>query len=88
MQSCTKCVVQFADLDEITQSDFKLLAREVIGWKWLQHEHILPFIGVTPKFAIVSDLMENGTIMDFIANNARHNRLDLVSDTRTCSILT
>jgi hypothetical protein len=80
-------VIQFVELEEITQSDFKLLAREVVGWKWLQHEHILPFIGVTPKFAIVSDLMENGTIMDFITKHPRHNRLDLVSNTRACGIL-
>ena len=64
-----------------------MLAREAVGWKWLQHEHILPFIGVTPQLAIVSDLMENGTIMDFIANRPRHNRLHLVSNTRTRGIL-
>jgi serine/threonine protein kinase len=70
------------ELEVVTQSEFKLLAREVVGWKWLQHENILPFIGVTPKFAIVSDLMENGTIMDFITNHPRHNRLHLVSNAR------
>ena len=46
--------------------DAKLLAREVVGWKWLQHENILPFVGVTPEFAIVSDLMEHGNVMEFI----------------------
>lgn len=80
-------MVQFIDLEEITQSDFKLLSREVVGWKWLQHENILPFVGVTPNFAIVSDLMENGTIMDFSTNNPHHNRLHLVSNTRARSIL-
>ena len=60
---------------------FKLLAREVVGWKWLRHENILPFIGVTPDLAIVSDLMEHGNIMQFIANNPHHNRFHLVSNT-------
>ena len=61
----------------------KLLAREVVGWKWLQHENILPFVGVTPEFAIVSDLMEHGNVMEFIETHPRHNRLHLVSNSRT-----
>jgi len=59
---------------------FKLLAREVVGWKWLQHRNILPFVGVTPELAIVSDLMENGNIMEFVNNHPRYNRLRLVSN--------
>jgi len=74
-------------LDRLLTKGFKLLAREVIGWKWLQHENILSFVGVTPDLAIVSDLMENGNVMEFISKNPRHNRLRLVSDTATCSIL-
>ena len=66
---------------------FKLLAREVIGWKWLQHENILPFVGVTPEFAIVSELMEHGSAKDFIANYPRHNRFHLVSNARSCIML-
>lgn len=65
----------------------KLLAREVIGWKWLQHENILPFVGVTPEFAIVSELMEHGSVKDFIANYPRHNRFHLVSNARSYTIL-
>ena len=61
---------------------FKLLAREVVGWKWLRHGNILPFVGVTPDLAIVSDLMEHGNIMEFIAKNPHHNRLHLVSNAR------
>jgi len=60
----------------------KLLAREVVGWKWLQHDNILPFVGVTPELAIVSDLMEHGNIMEFINNHPHHNRLHLVSNSR------
>jgi len=67
-------------LKRLLTSGIKLLAREVVGWKWLQHENILPFVGVTPEFAIVSDFMEDGNIMRFIANHPRHNRLDLVSN--------
>jgi len=59
---------------------FKLLAREVFGWKWLQHRNIFPFVGVTPELAIISDLMEHGNIMEFINNYPRHNRLHLVSN--------
>ncbi|KAF9647849.1 kinase-like protein, partial [Thelephora ganbajun] len=54
------------------------LAREVVGWKWLRHENILPFVGVTPELAIVSDLMEHGNIMEFTKNHPRHNRLHLL----------
>jgi len=57
----------------------KLLASEVIGWKWLQHENILPFVGVTPEFGIVSDFMDYGNIVNFIANHPCYNRLHLVS---------
>ena len=74
-------MVQFA-LEALLTSRFKLLAREVVGWKWLQHENILPFVGVTRYLAIVSDLMENGNIMEFIAINPHHNRLQLVSNSK------
>ncbi|KAF9647854.1 kinase-like protein [Thelephora ganbajun] len=61
----------------------RLLAREVVGWKWLRHENILPFIGVTPELAIVSDLMEHGNIMEFTKNHPRHNRLHLLMGAAT-----
>ena len=60
----------------------KLLAKEVIGWKWLQHDNILPFLGVVlepPRFSIISERMENGNIMCFIKAHPNHNRLRLVS---------
>ena len=62
--------------------DPKLLVKEVVGWKWLQHENILPFIGVTltPQlFSIVSERMENGNVTDFIKAHPDHNRVHLVS---------
>ena len=62
--------------------DPKLLVEEVVGWKWLQHENILPFVGVMlapPLFSIVSERMENGNIMNFVKTHPDHNRLRLVS---------
>ena len=73
-------MVQLTDIEILLRLRFKLLAREVVGWKWLRHENILPFVGVTPELAIVSDLMERGNIMEFIENHPRHNRFHLVSN--------
>lgn len=61
------------------------LAREVVGWKWLRHENILPFIGVTSMsqpFQIVSPWMENGNIVEFLKNHPEQNPFDLVSNRR------
>jgi hypothetical protein len=68
----------------------KVFLKEVIGRKWLQHDNILPFIGIileSPRFSIVSERMENGNIMDFVKARPNHNRLQLVSE-GTRSILT
>lgn len=62
--------------------DPKLLVKEVVGWKWLRHENILPFVGVTftpPLISIVSERMENGNIMEFVRAHPNNNRLQLVS---------
>lgn len=72
------CLVYRCRRDHSYQ-DFQLLAREVVAWKWLRHENILPFVGVTREYAIVSDFMENGNVMKFIAKYPRHNRFHLVS---------
>ena len=67
----------------------QLLVPEVIVWKWLRHENILPFIGVTPvppSISIVSERMENGNIMEFIRANQDYNRLRLVSEGRIISL--
>jgi len=68
----------------------KLVVKEVVGWKWLRHENILPFIGVSlepPLFSIISERMENGNIMDFIRVHPNHNRLRLVSEGRVYVLL-
>ena len=63
----------------------QLLVKEVVGWKWLRHENILPFVGVMfapSPISIVSERMENGNIIDFIKVNHDYNRLRLVSEGR------
>ena len=60
---------------------FQRFARELVGWKWLRHENILPFVGVTskpPPFSMVWGWMENGNIMSFIRANPDQNRFNLV----------
>ena len=64
---------------------YKLLIKEVVGWKWIRHENILPFVGVLskpPLFSIISERMENGNIMNFIQARPDYNRLRLVSARR------
>jgi len=66
-------------------SEPQLLVKEVVGWKWLRHNNVLPFLGVSlepPLLSIISDRMENGTIMDFIKLHPDFNRLHLVSEGR------
>ena len=68
----------------------KLLVEEVVGWKWLQHENILPFIGVAlapPLFSIISEWMENGDIKQFTKIHPEYNRVHLVSNLKMSNIL-
>jgi hypothetical protein len=61
--------------------NLKLLAKEVVGWKWLRHENILPFVSETPTpslFSIVPERTEYGDITKFIKAYPNHNRLRLV----------
>ena len=60
----------------------QLLVKEVVAWKWLQNENILPFVGVTlaaPFFSIVSERMAGGNITNFVKAHPDHNPLRLVS---------
>jgi serine/threonine protein kinase len=70
----------------------KLLVEEVVGWKWLHHENILPFVGVTasapPFFSIISEWMENGDIMHFTRTRPDYNRLLLVRKSNISGVLT
>lgn len=57
----------------------------MIGWKWLRHENILPFVGVMftpPPVSIASERMEHGNVMEFVKARRDYNRLSLVSEGR------
>ena len=68
----------------------QFLVREVIRWKWLRHENILPFVGVmfttSTPISIAYEFMENGNIMDFVRKNQDYNRVNLVSQVETISL--
>lgn len=56
--------------------------KEVVGWAWLRHENILPFIGITMqpyRFSIVSEWIPNGDITSFVAQSPNRNPFPLVS---------
>ena len=74
--------------NELLTPGCKLLIKEVVGWKWVRHENVLPFVGVMskpPLFSIISERMENGNIIGFIEAHPSYNRLRLVSERRTLS---
>jgi len=54
--------------------------REVITWKRLSHPNVLKLIGAAmgdKEYAMVTPLMTNGTIVDFLRENLRANPLKL-----------
>ncbi|KAJ6525873.1 kinase-like domain-containing protein, partial [Mycena vulgaris] len=58
--------------------------REALVWKYLDHPHILSFIGIDREsfpsaFCMVSPWMENGTILKYLASHGRTNVGKLVS---------
>lgn len=60
---------------------FQRLVKEVIGWAWLRHENVLPFVGITMQsnqFSIVSEWIPNGDIVSFVAQNPGRNLFPLV----------
>jgi serine/threonine protein kinase len=55
--------------------------REGVAWKYLRHPNILPLLGVTVsehRFAMVSEWMENGNIVQFVGKDKHVNRTELV----------
>ena len=57
--------------------------REIIGWKYVSHPNIVPFLGVSETvfpFCVVSPWLSNGNILEYIKKNRRVDRLQLVSD--------
>ena len=55
--------------------------KEVLTWKSLRHQNILPLLGVTMsnnQFAMVSEWMANGNVNEFIKLHSEVNRFKLV----------
>ena len=55
--------------------------REAVAWKHLRHPNILPLLGVTVskhRFAMVSEWMEHGNIIEFVGKDKHVNRAELV----------
>ena len=55
--------------------------KEVVTWKALCHPNVLPLLGVTmgtKVFAMVSEWMVNGNIIEFIEAHRDANRFELV----------
>jgi hypothetical protein len=59
-----------------------MLYKEVLTWKTLQHPNVLSLVGVTvsgTQFAMISEWMEKGSLVEFVKANPDANRLKLVS---------
>ena len=72
----------YISLPVLTHWVFQRLVKEVIGWAWLRHENILPFVGITmqsDQFSVVSEWIPNGDIVSFVAQNPGRNLFPLVS---------
>jgi len=70
-------VCQTSDLDKITRR----FCKEVVTWKTLRHENVLPLLGVIMshnQFAMVSEWMANGSINEFIRVHEDANRFELL----------
>ena len=51
-------------------------------WRFLRHTNVLPLTGVVMsenRFAMVSEWMTNGRIVEFVAEHPDVDRLELVS---------
>ncbi|KAF9790531.1 kinase-like domain-containing protein [Thelephora terrestris] len=72
-------VYMTSDLDKLLGE----FCREGVAWKHLQHPNILPLLGVTiseHRFAMVSEWMDNGNIMQYIEKDQHANRPMLLVD--------
>ncbi|KAF9644342.1 kinase-like protein, partial [Thelephora ganbajun] len=58
----------------------KILWKEVVLWKRLSHEHVLPFYGVDKanfQLALVYDLVDSGNIIQYLDSNPQVSRTRL-----------
>ncbi|KIY67806.1 kinase-like protein [Cylindrobasidium torrendii FP15055 ss-10] len=62
------------------------LQREALAWRRLQHENLLPFLGISnydgfsPTLCSVSPWMKNGDVLKFLRENPDYDRLGFVRD--------
>jgi len=55
----------------------------IVGWKYVSHPNVLPFLGVSEtlfSFSLISPWLQNGNIIEYIRKHREANRLQLVSD--------
>ena len=74
-------VSPFQNADVLTRARQKF-CHEVVLWKQFRHPNLLPLLGATKSsytLMMISEWMENGTIMDFIVARPGTNRLKLAS---------
>ncbi|KXN80795.1 Tyrosine-protein kinase ITK/TSK [Leucoagaricus sp. SymC.cos] len=82
---CVKLVVRVIERECQAQL-LMAFAREAILWAHMSHENVLPFYGVyaftapTQKICLVSPLMDNGSLHEYLKKNPATPRLPLVQD--------
>ena len=62
-----------------------MLYSEIVGWKYISHPNVLPFLGVSESlfwFSIISPWLPNGNIVQYTKKDPLVNRLQLVSNRR------
>ncbi|KAF9645572.1 kinase-like protein [Thelephora ganbajun] len=55
---------------------------EIIGWKYVSHPNVLPFLGVSETlfpFCIITPWLPNGNIVEYTRKNIQANRLRLLA---------
>ncbi|KXS20214.1 kinase-like protein [Gonapodya prolifera JEL478] len=59
----------------------EMFTREALKWSQLSHPHVLPLLGIAEKGEgrwMVSPLMENGCVRDYLEVNRKANRMKLI----------
>ena len=81
-------ICQRARVDRLVPTTQRF-CKEVITWKSLRHQNVLPLLGVTMnenQFAMVSEWMVNGNITKFIKTHWDANRFKLVRSFPYCRL--